>query len=348
MPDGQLRPSRRPRLGGTAAVVACAAACVAAAVLCACAPPIAPPHQVTVETPAVEVPATETPTPPGPSAIETVPPEPPPKPLAVSAKRMLADTAAIEDFGIRVGGGRAEAGAADYVAGRMRDMGYHVDVEKFPTPGGTSRNLIARLKGSDPRSLVLGAHLDTRSMTPGANDDAAGCAVLLEIARIVTEEGAPTSIEFVFFGSEEYNDGHPRDHHRGSRFRVSKMTRKQRSQTIGMISVDVVAYGRHLYTRTMGIGPMTMSRYLLRRASALDIGLSYSKDPGPTGWSDHEPYEKAGIPAVWIERLQDPKYHTAGDVTEHLQSSALAESARLVLDAVRHLDAAEIARIRPN
>jgi len=35
--------------------------------------------------------------------------------------------------------------------------------------------------------------------------------------------------------------------------------------------------------------------------------------------ADHEPFEKAGIPAVWIERLTDPAYHTAGDTTAHLQ-----------------------------
>jgi len=321
---------------------------------CAVLPPKAPslgtpttPATTVVAPSAVEASTTEATAPLVPANPTTAAPKPAAKTLDVSAKRMLADTTALERFGIRVPGGDAEARAAAYVAGRMRDMGYHVDVEKFPTPGGTSRNVIARLKGADPRRLVLGAHLDTRSGTPGANDDAAGCAVVLDVARVAAAEGSPVSIEFVFFGSEEYNDGHPRDHHRGSRYRVSKMTRAQRAGSVGMISVDVVAYGSHLHTRTMGIGPLTMSKYLLKRASALDIAMTYLKDPGPTGWSDHEPYEKAGIPSAWIERLQDPKYHTAGDVTAHLQRPALVESARLVLDAVRHMDARAIGRIRP-
>ena len=219
----------------------------------------------------------------------------------------------------------------------MRAMGYAVRQETFPAPAGPSRNVMAHLSGTVARSLVLGAHLDTRSTTPGANDDAAGCAILLELARILAHDGSPVSVDFVFFGSEEYNDGHPRDHHRGSRFRVAQMTSKQRSATIGMISVDVVGYGDRLYTRTMGVGPRTMSDYVLKRASELGIAMAYSKDPGPTGWSDHEPYEKAGIPAVWIERLQDPQYHRSGDVTAHLQASALRQSARLVLDVVRSM-----------
>lgn len=112
-----------------------------------------------------------------------------------------------------------------------------------------------------------------------------------------------------------------------------------------MVSLDVVGYGPHLYTRTMGIGPMTMSDYLLRTASRIGVKLSYSKDPGPTGWSDHEPFEKAGIPAVWLERLQDPQYHKAGDTTDHLQPSALKESGRLILAAVRGLTPSQVRRI---
>lgn len=355
MPAGGAGPHSGSQPWLRAALALCASG-VLVATLGACAtPPSETPALGTPTTaattpvapPAIETSALETSAPLAPANPTTATPKPAAKPLDVSAKRMLADTAALERYGIRVPGSDAEARAAAYVAGRMRDMGYHVDIEEFATPGGTSRNVIARLKGSDPRRLVLGAHLDTRSGTPGANDDAAGCAVVLDIARISATEGSPVSIEFVFFGSEEYNDGNPRDHHRGSRYRVSKMTRAQRADTVGMISVDVVAYGSHLHTRTMGIGPLTMSKYLLKRASALDIAMTYLKDPGPTGWSDHEPYEKAGIPAAWIERLQDPKYHTAGDVTSHLQRPALVESARLVLDAVRHMDARAIGRIRP-
>lgn len=342
----RTRPHRahaRPPKHLHAAAVVCAVAVGAALGACA-APTPAPP--ATVAEPLV----VEATIPPPPSRPATVAPAPAadPAPLKASAKRMLADSAAIEEFGIRPPGSKEEAGAAAYVADRMRQMGYEVSIEKFKTPDGTSRNVISRLQGADPRRLVLGAHLDSLWSTPGANDDAAGCAVLLEIARITAEEGSPVSIEFVFFGSEEYNKKPPKDHHRGSRYRVSKMSKAERRETVGMISVDVVAWGPRLYSRTMGIGPKTMSDYLLERADDLDIKMSYLQDPGPTGWSDHEPYEKAGIPAAWIERLQDPQYHKAGDTTAHLQSSALAESARLVLSAVRHMDSSVIDRIRPD
>jgi hypothetical protein len=280
----------------------------------------------------------------GPSAPET-PTPPPAKPLAFSVSRVLADTEAIERFGRRVVGSSEEKAAADFVAQRLRSMGYDVTIEEFDVPGGVSRNVTARVSGADSRVLVLGGHLDSKSATPGANDNALGCAIVLEMARIFSVEKPPISLEFTLFGAEEYNDGAPRDHHRGSRYHVAHMTKAQVKRTIGMISIDVVGYGRKLYTRTMGIGPMTMSDYLLRRAKKTGVQLSYYKDPGPTGWSDHEPYEKAGIPAVWLERLQDPQYHKRGDTTAHLKSSAIGITGRLVLDAIRSMDAEAVAAI---
>jgi Iap family predicted aminopeptidase len=264
-----------------------------------------------------------------PANPETPTPKPA-KPASFSVSRVLADTQAIEDLGRRVAGGSQEKAAADYVAARLRSMGYKVTIQKFNVPGGVSRNVTAHVAGDDPRVLVLGGHLDTRPTTPGANDNALGCAMVLEMARIFSTEKPPVSLELTMFGAEEYNDGTPRDHHRGSRYHVAHMTKAQRARTIGMISIDVVGYGNRLYTRTMKLG----------------VKLSYSKDPGPTGWSDHEPYEKAGIPAVWLERLQDPQYHKPGDTTAHLQSSAVKATGRLVLDAIRNLDAAEATAIR--
>ncbi|MDO8963370.1 MAG: M28 family peptidase [Coriobacteriia bacterium] len=287
---------------------------------------------------------TPTPTPvPTPTPEPTVAPKP--RPLRLDVRRVLADSLAIERFGVRPGGSGAEHRAADYVAARMRALGYTVRIEEFPVPAGTSRNVIARMPGADPRVLVLGGHVDSKRGTLGANDDAAGCAILLEIARVVKVRRPPVTVEFVFFGSEEYNDGKPRDHHWGSRYRVRRMSKAERRNTAGMISADVVGFGRNLYVRTMRVGPRTMSDHLLAEAHDLNVHLAYLKDPGPTGWSDHEPYEKAGIPAAWLERLQDPQYHKMGDTTAHLQKERLRESGQFLLDVVMRMDDDALAKL---
>ena len=75
----------------------------------------------------------------------------------------------------------------------------------------TSYNVVADLPGSEieNESLVLGAHHDTTPDAIGANDNAAGVAVLLDTARLLTELAATMdvrpgrTIRFVTFGAEE-------------------------------------------------------------------------------------------------------------------------------------------------
>jgi hypothetical protein len=299
----------------------------------------------TVVVPPGEPPPAETPSDPEPEA-EPIVVGLVPAPRADLA-RILDDSHEIDSLGARTVGSTAERKAAEHVAERLKQMGYEPVVEEFPVPGGKSRNVVVRAKGADSRTIVLGAHLDSKKGSPGANDDAVGCAILLEAARLLASRPAFPSVELVFFGSEEYNDGKPKDHHRGSRFRVKQMSAAERAKTAGMISVDVIGYGNKFHVRTMGVGPRTMSDYLLAEADRLDVKLTYLKDPGPTGWSDHEPYEKAGIPAAWLERLQDPAYHKAGDVTSHLQKEKVREAAQFTLDVVYDMGAGELAMLRP-
>jgi hypothetical protein len=346
-----VRPGAWPGIAAGQAIPCAALACV---LFLALAPPAGGPFadgeppvaaEPTIAVTPGEPPAVETPSDPEPEAepiVVGLVPAP-----HVDLARILADSHAIDSLGARTVGSPAERKAAEYVAERLREMGYEPIVEEFPVPGGKSRNVIARAKGADGRTIVLGAHLDSKKGSPGANDDAVGCAILLEAARLLAARPAFPSVELVFFGSEEYNDGKPRDHHRGSRFRVKQMSAAERAKTAGMISVDVIGYGTKFHVRTMGVGPRTMSDYLLAEADRLDVKLTYLKDPGPTGWSDHEPYEKAGIPAAWLERLSDPAYHKAGDVTSHLQKEKVREAAQFTLDVVYDMGAGELAMLRP-
>jgi Zn-dependent M28 family amino/carboxypeptidase len=252
----------------------------------------------------------------------------------------------LEAFVARGAGSDAEAQAAEYLRSQLAGMGLDARIEEFPLPDGrTSRNVVARIQGTSSRVLVLGAHFDTKPPSPGANDNASGCGALLEIASILARQPVAPTVELVFFGSEETNGGDPNGHHFGSRYRVAQMTPSERAATAGMISVDMIGYGSGFHSRTMGRGPLTLSDMVLDRAQALGIGMTYLRDPGSSGWSDHEAYELAGIPVSWIEWRDDPVYHTAGDVASHLQPARIQTAGRLVLDFVRSLDEAELSAL---
>jgi len=73
----------------------------------------------------------------------------------------------------------------------------------------TERNVVADLEGTDPTKMVLlTAHFDSWDAAQGANDNAAGVAVVLEAGRILKSLGIKPrhTIRFVFFSGEEQDD----------------------------------------------------------------------------------------------------------------------------------------------
>lgn len=205
-------------------------------------------------------------------------------------------------IGYREQGTPSEERAAEYIMAELRYLGYAVESQapiSIPVTGKVTRNVIAELKGTQrkERVIVVGAHMESKG-GPGANDNATGCAVVLELARVLKENmrHVPTT-RFVFFGAEEYPPGIGGDHHHfGSRYYVDNLSESEKARIAGMVSVDMVGTGANFYANSMGISKQVLRDYFLDFGRTL--GLAPRKDPG---WSDHEPFERAGIPSVWIE-----------------------------------------------
>jgi hypothetical protein len=261
--------------------------------------------------------------------------------------RALRHVQRLARFGVRAGGSAVEARGAVYLAARLRDAGAAPVIRTFRLPDGrTSRNVVARVAGDTRDTIIVGAHMDSKHPSPGANDNASGCGVLLELARSLAAVPAHPTIEIVFFGSEEIIGSDPDAHHFGSRHHEETLSAAARDRTVGMISLDMVGYGSSLHVRTMGRGPQALRLLLLAEAEGRGLPLSYLRDPGATGWSDHEPFELAGIPASWIEWRDDPLYHTAGDTADRVVRSRLRVAGQFVLDVLRALDARDLDRLR--
>lgn len=270
--------------------------------------------------------------------------EPEPLDLFDADRAMVHVRALADGVGNRPAGSEAEREAAAYIADQLVSWGYTPRFEEFPLPNGlTSLNVVAERPGTSDARFVLGGHFDTKSPSPGANDNGTGVGVVLEIARLLSESDPVATIEFAFFGSEERIDADPDHHHYGSRARVAAMSAQDMQATAGMISVDMIGWGPDFHVRTMRKGPQSLSDDLLAYAREREIACTFKLDPGSTGWSDHEAYELAGIPAAWVEWRDDPTYHTVGDTAAHVRVDRVDVAGELVWGYVQGLDAERLA-----
>ncbi|GAB4281168.1 MAG: hypothetical protein Kow0067_00350 [Coriobacteriia bacterium] len=264
-----------------------------------------------------------------------------------SAANAMTQVCAIAGFGARGAGSVAERRAFDHISAQLRSWGYTVTMTEVDVPDGlTSHNVIAEKTGSSADVVLIGAHVDSKPPSPGANDNASGCAVALELARVLAEAPVTPTVRFVFFGAEEISGDTPDDHHFGSRQYVASLGTVERSRIHAMVSVDMVGYGPDFHVRSLGTGPWSCVTSLQAWGAYTAHRPSYLKDLGRYGWSDHEAFERAGIPATWIQWRDDPVYHTAADVASHVQSSRVRVTGRLLRGWILALDQADLDAMR--
>ncbi len=95
--------------------------------------------------------------------------------------------------------------AADYIAGAFQEAGLSPYAEEY---GAKSqfRNIIAEHYGTSlpDEVIIVGAHYDTVLLSPGADDNASGVAVMVEMARQLKTMRLARTIRFVAFANEEY------------------------------------------------------------------------------------------------------------------------------------------------
>ena len=100
---------------------------------------------------------------------------------------------------------------------------------------GKGRNIIVESKNNsnNKKTLYLSAHYDSTDYTTGVIDNATGCVVLLELAKVLQNFEGDINIKFLFLDAEEY-------FRYGSKYFVSKLSDEEKNNIIGCINVDMV------------------------------------------------------------------------------------------------------------
>jgi Zn-dependent M28 family amino/carboxypeptidase len=223
-----------------------------------------------------------------------------------------------------------------------------------------SRNVVARLQGSDPQlrdehvvysshwdHLGVGAPVEGDKIYNGALDNASGVSALLEIARGFTQIQPPPkrSILFLMVTAEEQGL-------LGSEY-YSVSPIYPLARTVANINIDGVnQWGRTRDVTVVGMGASDLDDYL--RTAASEQGRTLRPDPEPEkGFyyrSDHFPFAKQGVPALYtdsgVEFIGKPEgygqqkreeytakdYHAPSDeVKPDWDLSGAAEDAELML-----------------
>ena len=257
----------------------------------------------------------------------------------------------------------ALAAAALYIRKTLEDLGYEVHIQSFESRDLTLQNLEVELPGdSAPQEIIiLGAHYDSISGTPGANDNASGVAAMLEIARLLAGSTYSRTIRFVAFANEEPPFFYSEE--MGSSVYVAR-SRQRGEQIKAMLALETIGYYSDqpdsqyypipfslFYPDTgnfIGFVGNLSSRRLVRQAvGAFRASTQFPSEgvaaPGwmmGVHWSDHWSFWQAGYPAIMITDTafyRNHAYHTGEDVAERLSYEIMAQVVYGVFNYVRQL-----------
>ncbi|MBM4123425.1 MAG: M20/M25/M40 family metallo-hydrolase [Nitrospira sp.] len=192
---------------------------------------------------------------------------------------------------------------------------------------GTLHNVVGMIPGRDSGDadiLVIGAHRDhfgrqAGLLFPGADDNASGTAVLLEVARALTASGLTPkrTILFISFSGEEQGL-------LGSRLYL-RHPLLPLARTTAMINVDHAGIGNG--TLTVGVTglPKEAAVEAARHAGLADGIEVFGFFPG----GDHVPFKEAGIATVTVVSAGiHPHFHQPTDTADTIKPDILERAAR--------------------
>jgi Zn-dependent M28 family amino/carboxypeptidase len=233
----------------------------------------------------------------------------------------------------------------DYITRRLKNAGYQVELDEFKVDKPVY-NLVFTKPGNK-EIVVVGAHYDSAPITPGANDNGSGVAVLLQLAERLKEVPMERTVRFVFFVNEEppYFMGDSM----GSRVYAARCA-ERKDNIVGMISLETMGYysdveGSQMFPPGIEGYPNTgnflafisepNSQKFLQECLDHFEGLPVESLVAPASvegvsWSDHASFWEHGYPGVMITDtapFRYPHYHRKTDTADQLDYQRLGRAA---------------------
>ena len=279
-------------------------------------------------------------------AEENKPPE-----VAFDGERAYAHLVAQCAFGPRVPGTAAHDQTKAYLKQELSRYARKVEEQNFTVKLGDKTlpltNLIAYFPAPDNTApwVLVCAHWDSRPTAdrelaparraqaiPGANDGASGTAVILELARLLSNQFPPQGVLLVLFDGEDYGPNTDRmflgSRYFAKNYRGPKITWGVLLDMIGDKDLEIPQEG---YSRRGA--PQVLAR-LWKIAAELGE-TAFVNRPGPFINDDHRPLIERGLPCADLIDFNYPYWHTLEDTPDKCSARSLLAVGRVVLQALR-------------
>src|SRR2546421_11472019 len=127
----------------------------------------------------------------------------------LSLDQFKAHIKGLAQFGDRLQGSDGNRKAIDWLEQQLKAFGYtNVERLRYMSAGGPLEDVYATKVGSTvPGEMyIVSAHMDGRGGGEAADDDGSGCALVLELARVLAMPDVRTnrSVRFIFWNNEEF------------------------------------------------------------------------------------------------------------------------------------------------
>lgn len=223
----------------------------------------------------------------------------------------------------------------------------------------TTHNIIGVLLGKDRQLrnefIVVGSHYDhlgmggkgsgsrrpdTLGVHPGADDNASGDAVVLQLARHFRKHRPRRSVIFAFFGAEEQGIA-------GSKAFVEWMKTEDAARRnlpadiggiVAMVNLDMVGRMRDGSLSISGTGTSSLFKAIADSAAAR-TGLTINCTPDGYGPSDHASFVAADIPVFYITTGGHIEYHTPDDTPATLNYDGMQKALEFSQELIGQLAA---------
>ena len=250
--------------------------------------------------------------------------------------------------------------AAEYIAEKFQQAGlkpagdgegsyFQTWEERGANPGRKviMKNVVGVIAGRncklEAQSIVLGAHYDHLGLGwpdakennrgkihYGADDNASGAAVLIELARVLGKTLQPDrSVVFVAFTGEEAGK-------KGSKHYAANQTRYPMEQCIGMLNLDTVGRLGKKKLLVLGAGSAAEWKHIFRGAGYV-TGVEVATVNEELDASDHISFHEAGVPAVQLFSGPHPDYHRPSDTFDKIDAEGLLKVAAVAKEVIEYL-----------